>query len=120
MPVPLPTKWELGNVGYHPSKEHPGCVDLEIKPLVMDHDDRSKVGWQLEIKRWSQPDKGFIKVGTSEATITVEDGFLIVANRDGEKASLRLPKYISPNAQVVKVDPDELRVTLPRLPAQAA
>ena len=54
----------------------------------------------------------FVDVGTSEATFTVEDGFLIIANRDGEKASLRLEKRFNPNSPIVAVDPKYCKVTL--------
>jgi hypothetical protein len=78
----------------------------------MDPNDASKVGWELELRRWSREAKDFVKLGTSEVQVAVERGYLIVTNAKGEKASLRLPKSIHPQSPVVAVDPNHLKVTL--------
>ena len=112
-PPPAPTAWVLGNWTSSPSKEHPGCQTFDIKPMVLDSKDASKVGWELELKRWTMEAKDFVKLGTSEAQISVESGYLIVANAKGDRASLRLPKSINPAGPVVAIDPNHLKVTLP-------
>ena len=113
--VVYPTEHVLGTYNMLPSADHPDCFKLEIKPQVQDAKDVNKVGWRLEHERFSMEKKGFVKLGTSEATVTVENGFLIVANHEGEKASLRLPKQLNPDGPIVEVDPNHLFVTLPKL-----
>jgi hypothetical protein len=121
MPAPAyPTTHKLGTYQLHASKEHAGCVDLDIKAVVMDPTDATKVGWELQLKRWTMEAKATVKLGTSEATVTVEHGFLIVSNAEGEKASLRLPRTIRPDGPVIAVHPDFLVVTLPRADKAAA
>ena len=117
---PHPTEWVLGNWQMMPSSKHEGCMAFEIRPMVMDPKDVSKVGWKLDRERWDKEQRKFLKVGTSEATFAVEDGFLIVTNYDGEKASLRLPKTVNPQGPIVAVDPMDLNVTLPRANPAAA
>ena len=96
-------------------------MTFDIKPVVFDAKDASKTAlWSLETRVWSRDDKKFVKVGTKDAKVTVEDGFLIVANKEGERASLKLPKSISPNGPVVAVHPEFLKVTLRRLAASGA
>ena len=103
-----------------PSSKHKDCLAFEIKPLIMDPKDVTKVGWKLERERWDKEQRKFLKVGTSEATFAIEDGFLIVTNHDGEKASLRLPKSVNPQGPIIEIDPVDLNVTLPRAMASAA
>jgi hypothetical protein len=103
-----------------PSAKHKDCVVFDIKPLIMDHKDVTKVGWKLDKERWDKEQRKFLNVGTSEAKFAVEDGFLIITNYEGEKASLRLPKTINPQGPIVAIDPVDLNVTLPRATASVA
>ena len=86
-PPAAPTKWVLGNYTMSPAAEHPGCMEFDIRPYVLNPDDH-KVGWELELKRWEMAAKDTVKYGTSEATITVEDGMYTMSNRGGPCWSL--------------------------------
>ena len=71
------------------------------------------MGWELPGKRWESEARAFVEKGTSEATVTIENGFLIVANHEGEKASLRMPKFLAPDGPVIELNPTYLQVTVP-------
>ena len=71
-------------------------------------------------KVWSSEDKAFQNRGTKDATVTIENGFLIVANKEGEKASLRMPKYLAPDGPVVELDPEYLKVVVPSATAASS
>ena len=118
--VEYPTEVVLGTYDIQPNKENPDSVFLNIYATVHDKEDRNKVAWDLEPRVWKQEKHCFETVGTSEATVVVENGFLIVTNRDGQKASLRLPKHIKQDGPVLSLHPDHLKVELPKAAAVSA
>uniref|UniRef100_A0A7S2MP96 Uncharacterized protein n=1 Tax=Haptolina brevifila TaxID=156173 RepID=A0A7S2MP96_9EUKA len=105
--VPYPTEHKLTKWTAQPSAKHEHCMDFYLETWYSE-------GWALETKKWVWPE--FKQMGTSQAKVTLEPGFLIVENEKGEKASLKLPRYVNPAGPIVEVSTDlPFVVTLPQL-----
>ena len=124
MEAPEGIKHVLANYDLAPSKEHPNCMVFEIEPRAV-----APAGEKGDGEVWRVPYKHEVTeivqlsgvtnrswnvVGTSETSVAIEDGHIIVTNLEGVKASLKLPNHISQSGPVVAVNPDKLHVTVPR------
>ena len=123
-PVVYPTEHKLTNYQLEPSTDHADCLKVRIRPYTEvipgKGNESTTVAWELDSKPWVREKKGFEELGTQGVSAVVENGFLIVTNRHGNKASLRLPKSVKPDGPVIALDEKYLHVTVQKACAPAA